>query len=75
MEATIEHSEANPFKHQKNIILVGTKGRILWAKACTCTAGIHHPEGYVLPGGERTQNRARAEFAASTIDYLSQGAA
>jgi hypothetical protein len=60
------------FDHPKNIRI--GNGRILWAKACTCTAGIHHPEGWILPGGERTQDSARAHAAALTIDELSGAA-
>jgi hypothetical protein len=58
------------FYHPRNIT-VG-KGRILWARAATCCSGILHPDGWVLPGGERTQNRNVAHAAAMAIDAMSE---
>jgi hypothetical protein len=57
------------FYHPRNISY--GRGRILWAKAATCCSGILHPEGWVLPGGERTQNRNVAQAAAIAIDEMS----
>lgn len=60
------------FDHPKNI-KVG-KGRVLWAAAAKGTSGIHHPEGWVLPGGIRTRDEVQASAVAAAIDYLSQAA-
>lgn len=69
----LEERAIGSFDH-KNNITVG-KGRVLWGKSATCTSGLHHPEGYVLPGGVRTLDRARAHAVASAIDELSRSAA
>lgn len=42
-------------------------GRVIWATATTDARGIYHPEGWVLPGGIRTNVRARAERVADRI--------
>jgi hypothetical protein len=55
----------------KNNITVGN-GRVLWAKAAAGTSGIPHPEGWVLPGGARTQDRDVAHAAAAALDELSR---
>lgn len=75
LEETMEHEGWAPasFDHPKNI-RVGN-GRVLWAAAKTCTAGIHHPEGWVLPGGVRTRDEQRAKAAAAAINELSGGTA
>ncbi|MBT2326097.1 hypothetical protein J7E62_27590 [Variovorax paradoxus] len=54
------------FDHPNNI-RVGL-GRVLWAKEATDTSGIHHPEGWVLPGGVRTRDGETAHAVASAID-------
>lgn len=60
------------FDHPKNIRI--GQGRILWAASATCTGGLHHPEGWVLPGGGRTINPVAAHAAALAIDEMSRGA-
>jgi hypothetical protein len=57
------------FDHPNNIT-IGT-GRILWAKACTDTCGNAHAEGWVLPGGRRTQNEVDARATALKLDQMS----
>ena len=47
------------------------KGRVIWAKATMTTGGHRQPEGYVLPGGERTPSRLVAHAMAVEIDRLS----
>ena len=71
----MEHEGWAPasFHHPKNIT-VGN-GRVLWAKASTGTNGIHQPEGWILPGGERTRDEQRAHAAAQAIHELSGAAA
>ena len=56
------------FDHPKNIS-VGSS-RIIWAEAATCTSGIHHPEGWALPGGVRTRDEEKAKAAAAAIDAI-----
>jgi len=56
-----------------NNITVG-QGRIIWAKACCGTSGIAHADGWVLPGGRRTQNEILARAAAATLDRMSRKA-
>lgn len=63
----IENGAAS-FYHPNNIE-VG-KGRILWAKATTDTSGIVHDEGWVLPGGIRTQSNHEARAAAMRIHSM-----
>jgi hypothetical protein len=46
-------------------------GRIIWAEA-TEHKGLVHPAGWVLPGGERTLDRERAEAVARAIDGKSK---
>jgi hypothetical protein len=46
--------------------------RILWAQACTLRNGMALPEGWVLPGGRRTQDAAAAMAAAEYIDRVSR---
>ncbi|CAN7327371.1 hypothetical protein LJR084_001901 [Variovorax sp. LjRoot84] len=60
------------FDHPRNI-KVGN-GRVLWAKEATDTSGIHHQEGWVLPGGVRTRDSDAAHATAVSIDELSRGA-
>lgn len=43
-------------------------GRIIYAEQTTDRNGKHHPEGWVLPGGVRTQSREVAETAADRIN-------
>lgn len=45
------------------------KGRIIYAEALEHKGAVL-PAGWVLPGGERTQDRARAEAVASAIDKM-----
>lgn len=45
-------------------------GRVIWATATTDAQGIYHPEGWVLPGGVRTNVRARAEAVADRIHNI-----
>ena len=62
------------FKHP-NDITIG-RGRIIWAEALTYEGkhppyqGETFPEGWVLPGGVRTQDRALAEAVAKQIDEI-----
>lgn len=52
------------------------RGRIIWAEALTYEGkhppyqGEIFPEGWVLPGGVRTQDRALAEAVAKQIDEI-----
>ena len=56
------------FWHPEN--LSSGKGRILYAKGSTGCDGVWRPEGWCLPGGERTTNRQRAFAVAVEIDRL-----
>jgi hypothetical protein len=48
-------------------------GRVIYAPAQTTTAGQYLPEGWALPGGERTVSQARAEAVADNIDRITRG--
>lgn len=75
-EETTMHEEGRTpasFHHPKNIS-VG-RGRILWAASATCISGIHHPEGWVLPGGARTNSSEVAHQVTLEIDLMSRGSA
>lgn len=63
------------FRFDNPLDIVIGKGRIVWGDALEyATKAGHYPqgrvfrEGWVLPGGERTQDRVRAEAAARAID-------
>ena len=69
------------FDHPNDIVI--GKGRIIYAPEVLKYEGKHPPyqgqtflEGWVLPGGVRTQDRACAEEAARVIDAMAvkQGA-
>jgi len=53
------------FQHPMN--LRDGNGRIIWGPATIDRFGVHHPAGWVLPGGKRTQNRDIALTAAFNI--------
>ena len=67
-ERTLGH-----FDHKNNI----TSGiaRVIWATACCPIRGSEQPDGWVLPGGRRTQDRAEAAAVAMTMDWLMSGRA
>lgn len=50
-------------------------GRVPWANATTQRDNTYQPAGWVLPGGQRTEVRARAETVASNIDQIIRGRA
>ena len=57
-------SHAAPAFNDPRNVTVG-KARVIWAKSCG-----RHPEGYVLPGGHRTQNRMTAQHAAELMHRM-----
>lgn len=60
-------SELHPFAHEKNIT-VGN-GRIMYGSKCfPVSGGPQQKEGWVLPGGTRTQDRDRAFEVAQWIN-------
>jgi hypothetical protein len=61
------HSE---FHHANN--LQYGRGRLLWAGALHRDNGTQLPEGWVLPGGRRTQDAEEALRAAQYIDSISR---
>ena len=60
---TYEDLPSQSFSDPRNVT-VG-KARVIWAKACG-----RHQEGYVLPGGRRTQNRMTAQHAAELMHRM-----
>jgi hypothetical protein len=66
-----ETTDASLMFHHKNNITCG-KGRVLWARGCTDASGNAHHEGWVLPGGARTQDERVATAAALLLDDLSR---
>lgn len=62
-EINSEFSPALPFVDHRNIV-VG-KARVIWARAVD-----HRPEGWVLPGGLRTDNFAEAHGVAVRMNEL-----
>lgn len=42
-------------------------GHVPFAQSTTTRDNTYHPAGYVLPGGQRTDDRARAELVAANI--------
>lgn len=60
-------TEKEFFRFESPFDITIGKGRIIWAEA-TEIKGTVLPAGWVLPGGERTQDRARAEEVALAID-------
>lgn len=63
---------APPFEHPLDIT-VG-RGRVIYADATTDMAGKHHPAGWVLPGGARTDDPERAVLAAESVNKLALAA-
>ena len=59
------------FDDPKNI--TAGQARVIYAKACTPIHSPTVPEGWVLPGGARTQNRDEAAAVAMTMDWLMSG--
>lgn len=66
---SIETSHAE-FYHANN--LQYGRGRLLWAGALHRDNGTQLPEGWVLPGGRRTQDAQEALRAAQYIDSISR---
>jgi hypothetical protein len=66
---SIETSHAE-FHHANN--LQYGRGRLLWAVALHRDNGTQLPEGWVLPGGRRTQDAEEALRAAQYIDSISR---
>jgi len=66
---SIETSRAE-FYHANN--LQYGRGRLLWAKALHQDDGTQLPEGWVLPGGRRTQDAQEALLVAQNIDSISR---
>jgi hypothetical protein len=60
-------SEREFFRFTNPLDITIGRGRIIWAEA-TEHKGLVHPAGWVLPGGERTLDRERAEAVARAID-------
>jgi hypothetical protein len=61
-----EFSSASEVYYHPQNLEVGL-GRILWGTA-TEVNGIHYPQGWVLPGGRRTQSESIARQAAEYIN-------
>ena len=68
-------TEKEFFRFESPFDITIGKGRIIWADTLEYTSnagryarGTVLPAGWVLPGGERTQDRARAEEVAIAID-------
>ena len=57
--------------HHANNLQYG-RGRLLWARALNKDDGTQLPEGWVLPGGRRTQDAEEALRAAQYIDSISR---
>lgn len=45
-------------------------GRLIWAEAALTNDGMLHPPGWVLPGGERTNDIEKAAAVAKWIDSI-----
>ncbi len=63
---TTDTQPSPPFTDPKNIT-VG-KARVIWVKAID-----YRPEGWVLPGGLRTQNFAEAHGVAVAMNQIMGG--
>ncbi len=59
---------APPLDHKHNLNI--GRARLIWADACMPLNRPVCPEGWVLPGGERTNNRDRAMRVAKNMDRL-----
>jgi len=57
--------------HHANNLQYG-RGRLLWAGALRRDNGVELPEGWVLPGGRRTQDAEESLRAAQYIDSISR---
>lgn len=56
------------FTHANNITM--GHARVIWAPACHPVGSNALPDGWALPGGERTTDRLRATLVAAAIDSM-----
>lgn len=61
-----EQQAAPKFTDRRNVTV--QRGRIIWAPMTQ-----NMPAGYVLPGGQRTQDEGEAWLAAAQIDKITRG--
>ena len=66
-----DFDKAQRFDHPENIT-VG-KARVIYALAVIGFSKVIYPEGWVLPGGRRTQQLADAQAVAAAMDKLMGG--
>jgi len=63
----MSHPDLEQDPYAAKSICIG-KGRVEYARPAIDMAGKRHPEGWVLPGGERTQSEERARNVAMNIN-------
>ncbi len=63
-----DFDKAPRFDHPENIT-VG-KARVIYALAVIGFSKVIYPEGWVLPGGRRTQDKIEAYRAAEAMDQM-----
>lgn len=61
-------SARDVFEHPFNITI--GQAQVRWGTPTTDMHGVKHEAGWVLPGGQRTQNRDVAETVAANIDRI-----
>ena len=68
--ATTDEGKSIAVFDDKRNLTMGV-GRIIWAKAARTASG-EHPEGWVLPGGRRTQDNTEALLAVAFINRYAE---
>ena len=63
-----DFDKAPPFNHPLDMT-VG-KARVIYAQAVIGFSKVIYPEGWVLPGGRRTQDKIEAYRAAEAMDQM-----
>lgn len=71
MELEQNESPSKAYFTHANNITVG-HARVIWAPACHPVGGKPLPDGWALPGGERTIDRGRAVQVAVAMDSMSK---
>lgn len=67
----LDKEPTSPYTDEKKIY-IGT-GRILWGDYLIDSNGKAHQAGWVLPGGKRTTNEAKARLVAGKINANHMG--
>ncbi len=69
MDQEPESGQPSAYLNHPNNITLGL-ARVIWAPACRPIGGSHLPDGWALPGGERTTDSGRALQVATAMNAM-----